>query len=94
MQLEKAGRLKISGFLIFLGDASYSLYLVHYFALSLAAKVLYPVWVRHPVPLFLPFSLLILVALTAGVGVHLLLERPLLARLPRKRSRKSLEVAH
>lgn len=86
MQLEKAGRLRVPDFLVFLGNASYSLYLVHYFALSLAAKVLYPLWVRHPTPIFVPFSVLIIVALGAGLALHLLVERPLLARLPRKLS--------
>jgi peptidoglycan/LPS O-acetylase OafA/YrhL len=68
--------------LLFLGAASYSLYLIHYPAMSLAAKGL-PLATGertslHPVAGFL---LLSAAGAFAGVLLHLAVERPLLARL-------------
>jgi len=78
MLLEKTVTLPIPAFLMFLGDASYSLYLVHYMVLSAAAKFIYPLWRHHPVPLAIPFTALMLIAVASGIAVHLFVERPLL----------------
>ncbi|MCU1321232.1 MAG: putative acyltransferase [Acidobacteriaceae bacterium] len=83
MLLETATRLKFPRFLIFLGDASYSIYLVHYTALSATAKIVYRFCLRHPVPMPIPFAAMALMALGFGIAVHMLVERPLLRLLPR-----------
>jgi exopolysaccharide production protein ExoZ len=92
MLLEKTGPLRFPRFLIFLGDASYSIYLVHYTALSASAKIVYRTWLRHPVPMAVPFVAMALTALGFGIAVHLLVEKPLLRLLPRtlrKRDKRS-----
>jgi len=78
MLIEKRRSLNLSGFLLLLGNASYSIYLVHYAVLSAGVKVLYSVWLRHSVPLALPFLLLVTAATAAGIALHLVIERPLL----------------
>jgi exopolysaccharide production protein ExoZ len=83
MLLERSHKLRFPKFLLLLGEASYSLYLVHYAVLSATAKMIYPLWARHPVPMAIPFTAMILLALFAGIGVHLFVEQPLLRRLPR-----------
>jgi len=55
---------------------------VHYMALSVAAKIVYRFWLRHPVPMLIPFAAMALMALGFGIAVHLLVERPLLRALP------------
>jgi peptidoglycan/LPS O-acetylase OafA/YrhL len=86
IQMERAGRLRVPQALVFLGDASYSLYLIHYMALSAGAKVLFQLWLRRPFPLPVVFVVLLCIALGAGIGLHLALERVLLKLLPRKLS--------
>jgi exopolysaccharide production protein ExoZ len=83
MLLENTTRLQFPRFLIFLGDASYSIYLVHYTALSASAKIVYRTWLHHPVPMAVPFAAMALTALGFGIVVHLLVEKPLLRLLPR-----------
>lgn len=84
MLMEARSLIAIPGFLRVLGDASYSLYLIHYAVLSAAAKVIYPIWVRHPTALGVPYTLMILIAVAAGLALHLCLERPLLRVLSRR----------
>ncbi len=89
MLIEKRRPLKIPKVLMILGDASYSLYLVHYAVISAAAKPLYRIWLRHPTPLAFQFIALVSLAIGAGLVVHYLVEAPLLAlmskSLPRER---------
>lgn len=83
MFYEKQKKLPLPKFLLFLGDASYSIYLIHYATLSLFAKVVYRAWLRHPVPLWMPGAVLVVIALGSGIALHVVVERPLLRRLPR-----------
>ena len=68
--------------LLFLGAASYSLYLIHYPAMSLAGKVLTLATGEktffHPVA---GFAVLSAAGVLAGILLYLRVERPLLARL-------------
>ncbi|KQU46000.1 hypothetical protein ASG67_15455 [Sphingomonas sp. Leaf339] len=64
----------------FLGDASYSIYLVHYPLLSISTKMLMPV-TNSP---YLAFLIVTGLALAGGIGCHLMVERPLLRRIPRR----------
>jgi peptidoglycan/LPS O-acetylase OafA/YrhL len=66
----------------FLGDASYSIYLIHYPALSLCCKVM-----QHFEPKLSPFLVFFGVSIFAvlcGVGLHVSIERPA-GKLLRKR---------
>lgn len=63
-----------------LGDASYSIYLVHYPLLSIATKALVQV-TNSP---GLAFAAAAGLALAGGIVCHLMIERPLLRRIPRR----------
>ena len=75
--LERGAHWRVPAPLLLLGDASYSVYLVHSAALSLVAAL-----THHLIPSVLPpellFALATLTALLAGVVAHLLVEKPLL----------------
>jgi peptidoglycan/LPS O-acetylase OafA/YrhL len=75
--LEREGRVRVPGFLFLLGGASYAIYLTHALVLSGVAKILARL---HPSAWFAAPMMLVL-ALAVGIGFHLLIERPLLARL-------------
>lgn len=64
--------------LVFLGDASYSIYLIHFIAISLAAKFAVRLDAMLPLPGLIWFVVVSAAALVAGVGFHLIIERPLL----------------
>ncbi len=67
-----------------LGDSSYALYLVHILVIWHAAKWLGPHGDSLPAGL-LKVALLSLLSLAAGLAVHHVFERPLMARLRRQR---------
>jgi peptidoglycan/LPS O-acetylase OafA/YrhL len=77
VQLEQDGRIRAPRMGVFLGDASYAIYLVHMPIVSLLARAMPAHWLA---------SFLILFAIGAGSGVayHLLLERPALALVRRR----------
>lgn len=58
-----------------LGDASYSIYLVHFLALSFMAKVFFKVFAFFPT--FVCFALLVVLATGCGYLVFIFVERPL-----------------
>jgi exopolysaccharide production protein ExoZ len=62
------------------GDASYSTYLVHGFALTMLLRF----W-DAPSAWFVPIGLV--VAAGAGLGVHILVEKPILQAITRKRKK-------
>ena len=68
---------RVSRAFTFLGDASYAIYLVHFPFISLACKLLVG---RGPG--MLTFWICAAIALLAGIAFHLIVEKPLLARLP------------
>jgi len=81
--LERAHALRISGFLLRIGDASYSLYLAHWFVLPPVGRV----WARSGLGSRLPGDALVVLGIVASVGaalaVHRYLEDPLI-RLARQ----------
>jgi len=81
---ELTGRIYIPDWMTFLGAASYSTYLVHYLALSVLAKLTMLGGIESLLPLWMIFTLLVLMAVIAGSCFHLLVEKPLLLSL-RKR---------
>jgi peptidoglycan/LPS O-acetylase OafA/YrhL len=82
-RLEELGRLTVPHSLRFFGDASYSIYLIHLPFLTLIAPSVHQAWLRHPIPLALPFVALSILATAAGCAMHLWIERPLLKLLSR-----------
>ena len=84
VELENAARLKVPAWLRLLGDASYSIYLVHYFVLSFLAKLAWASGAARLMPVMAAFVLVTCLAVAAGVLCHLVVERPLLALLGRQ----------
>jgi peptidoglycan/LPS O-acetylase OafA/YrhL len=86
LSIEARGRLPFSPVLALLGDASYSIYLAHPLALTLARLV--SERLRLPVeraaPGMLAVLLVMALAVAAGVAMHLWVERPMLAFLRRR----------
>lgn len=78
IQAERSGRLHTPSWLVFLGDSSYSIYLVHFPALSLLAKAVKLARLDAYVPGPLLFVLLAGTAVLAGCLFHVAVERPLL----------------
>jgi peptidoglycan/LPS O-acetylase OafA/YrhL len=69
--------------LSFLGDASYSLYLVHPLAITLPRR-LFPYVVNPATSPWLYAGLLVIIAVGAAVAVHLIFERPITRYLQRR----------
>jgi exopolysaccharide production protein ExoZ len=87
VSLEQDGRIRIPGVVRMIGDASYSIYLVHLPVLSLLALLHVHTWIFAIVPTTVSFVLLIVLAVLPGIATHFVLERPLLRLLnPRSRS--------
>jgi peptidoglycan/LPS O-acetylase OafA/YrhL len=78
IQAERSGLLSAPRFLVFLGDASYSIYLVHFPALSVLAKLVKGLHLDARVPALLLFCLMATAAAGVGCLFHLAIERPLL----------------
>jgi len=83
IELERREKLQVSPMLLLMGDASYSIYLVHYWLLSLLFRLIYGIAIKHEaVPLWVWFTLASSITVSAGLLVHLYVERPLLRMLP------------
>jgi peptidoglycan/LPS O-acetylase OafA/YrhL/beta-glucanase (GH16 family) len=83
LSLEARGRLPIRPGLVLLGDASYSIYLVHPLALSAARLVAdrLRLPVEQAAPGMLALLAIMALAVAAGVATHVWVERPMLAFL-------------
>ncbi len=84
VQLQAQGRLRVPQWLTLLGDASYAIYLVHFLALSLLAKLAWSSGAANHLPAAIAFTLMAGVATLAGLVLHLGVERPLLNWLGRR----------
>lgn len=78
---EQSGRISAPPSLVWLGDASYSIYLVHLPALSLLAKAWTSAGLRNAVSGTLMLPLFVALATAAGCLFHVAVERPLVGRL-------------
>lgn len=88
--LELEGKLRVPRLLVFLGESSYAIYLVHFPVISIVMKI--------AKTLHLPAGAALAIALAAGalVGVvfHVLVEKPLIARLsPRAKPGLAIKAA-
>jgi peptidoglycan/LPS O-acetylase OafA/YrhL len=82
-RLEILGRLRTPGWLAFLGDASYSIYLIHFMVISKINGIAFHLNTRLHWPLFVWFVLFCLFGTFFGCLLHLYIERPLLKWLGR-----------
>jgi len=82
--LERRSRLTIPRWLVLLGDASYSIYLIHLMAISAVARFAYAHWRHLPVPIGGWMLLFILLGVGVGIVTHYVVERPLLRALGKK----------
>ncbi len=82
--LERAGSLRIPRPLSRLGDASYSIYLVHQVAMSALAKLALVVVARIALPEDVIFLGLVTLSVASGIVYHLFVEVPLLALVGRR----------
>ena len=69
--------------LMFLGDASYSIYLAHAPAIALATSVVAAIGLNQLVPAWIMLIALTLGGMIAGIILHVLVEKPLIAMLKR-----------
>ncbi len=83
-KIEVAGRLRVPRFFALLGDASYSLYLIHVIVLVGIAKICVFIPHRQLVPAIIWYGAFICVAVIAGIAFHLTIEQPLLQALQRR----------
>jgi len=87
------GALPVPKWLLLLGDASYSLYLVHLPAMSLAVKLAHPLGAPWSLPPVVAIILVTAIAVITGVLVHLVVERPILSSAARLAGPRTPRVA-
>jgi exopolysaccharide production protein ExoZ len=90
MLFEREGRLHVPSWMNFLGDASYSIYLVHFPLLSLTARVCFSLSRGASIPLWTWLILQVLLAVGVGIGFHLAIEKPMLRQLSGIRRKRIL----
>jgi peptidoglycan/LPS O-acetylase OafA/YrhL len=78
---------------VFLGEASYSIYLVHFLALSLMAKVLVAITHHLPMPDAVIYAAAACGALVLGIAFHLAVEKPLAGLMRRAGGKFGLAIA-
>lgn len=96
VRLETAERFAVPGFLVKLGDASYSVYLIHGPVMVVGAMILRKMSIAAHAGPATVIALLCLGGLAAGLVFHLIAERPLLRLMSRRitgRSREAIPVA-
>jgi len=82
--LERRSSLRLPSWLKLLGDASYSIYLVHFMVLSAVARFAYAHLRRFPIPIGGWMLCLVLWGVGVGIVAHYAVERPLLRMLGRR----------
>ncbi len=85
-ELQTRGRLRTHRWLAFLGDASYSIYLIHFPAVSTVARIAFRLDPEPRLPLGLWMLLMFAAGTIAGCLLHVFVERPLLKWLGRPQS--------
>lgn len=79
VRLEQENKVTLPWAVSLVGDASYSIYLVHYPVIVMVAKVLVGM------PAHLLFAIAVVIAAGAGIALHLIVERPILSLTNRLR---------
>ncbi len=88
-QREASSGFRVPRLLTFLGDASYSIYLSHFMIVWGLSRVCFRIDGRLHFPLFCYVAVILIVAISAGVIVHMFLERPLLRLVGAHKGTKS-----
>ena len=84
VELERRGRMGVPGWLRFLGDASYSIYLVHFPVIAALARVCHRMDARLHLPIVVWLAVMVACGTGAGCLLHVFVERPLIrGRRPR-----------
>jgi peptidoglycan/LPS O-acetylase OafA/YrhL len=83
VEMERSGRLRVPSVFVFLGSASYAIYLIHPVVLAALIHILFRVLPRD-VPLGLVLITLVAGGTAAGCLYHVLVERPLTGMLRRR----------
>jgi exopolysaccharide production protein ExoZ len=78
VELEQRGRLGVPTWLGFLGDASYSIYLLHFPLISAMARVCYRIDAKVHLPIAVWMTALVVCGAGAGCLLHVFVERPML----------------
>ncbi|MDB5052414.1 MAG: Acyltransferase 3 [Bacilli bacterium] len=77
--LEKTKNINSSRILVYLGNASYSIYLVHFPAIALVFRLMQKTKMYAILGVPLASTLLLIVSLIIGCLVHSIIEKPMLA---------------
>lgn len=88
--LERQGRLQIGSMLELLGNASYSIYLVHFPLVSMLAKVAFKAQPHYPAPLIVWFFIMTALAMAGGITFYIFIEKPLLKLIPARLGRRPM----
>jgi len=83
VEIERSRRIAVPAALLLLGDASYSIYLLHNALLATGSRMLRSIGLNAIVAGWPAFVMLAAIAVAGGVLFHLLLERPVLRYLRR-----------
>ncbi len=78
VELERSGRLRVPGWLVALGTASYAIYLVHAVVQSFVLNLVFHTGIAGRIPEGALFAALVVLPLAAGLAFHRLAERPVL----------------
>lgn len=76
--LEQQGRIAAGRLLRLLGDASYSIYLIHFTMFSAMAKVLARLHLLHAMPSAAWYATMFVIGCFGGITLHLAVEKPLI----------------
>jgi len=84
VDLERRGEWTIPSWIVFVGDASYSIYLSHFMVVSNGARFGFRHWHRLPVPDVVWLMILVVAGMCAGLATYVVLERPMLRKLGKR----------
>jgi exopolysaccharide production protein ExoZ len=79
VEAERSGRLNVPGWMSALGGASYSIYLFQFIFIGIAWKLLLAVGLDDPAATWAAYPLLVCAAMTGGVMMTQMVERPLMS---------------
>lgn len=82
---EREHRFNIKKWFALLGASSYSIYLIHFLALSFFIKILKKLNIEHVISINVIFFILVIAVTLTGILFHILIEKPLLAKLMKKK---------
>jgi exopolysaccharide production protein ExoZ len=87
--LDISSKIRIPKMLLFLGDASYSIYLTHYPVTLIIAKVFTILGLSNALHPFILMNLIALLTLASGCLFYIMIEKPLLNLIKTKNKTKS-----